>query len=192
MKKVVLFGDSIFNGYRNHHDTNLITTGLQERLGSYAQVQNCSKSGATTVEGLDFLKQIDPNCDLIVIEFGTNDAATAWGITAENYKQNLNLMIKALANKKLIIVGPSAPNPKNSEIDQYYGTERLAKYNQIAQHCAQVHNCDFINLLTAFAQIKKPERYYQSDGQHLTDLGNKLLLDIITPIIMNNLKKLEN
>lgn len=192
MKKIVLFGDSIFNGYRNRRDTNLVTDGLQKRLGNYAQVQNCSKSGATTVEALDFINQIDPTCDLVVIEFGTNDAATAWGITPESYTQNLQQIIKILSAKKLIIVGPSAPNPNNFEINQYYGAERLNRYNQIAQSYAHVNNSDFINLLTAFAQLKKPDLYYQNDGQHLTDLGNTLLLDTITPVIKRNLRQLGN
>lgn len=87
MKKIILFGDSIFNGYRNGQDTNLVTNLFQKSLGNYAQVQNLSKSGATTVEGVDFLEQIPAKYDLIVVEYGNNDAATAWGISPESYKR---------------------------------------------------------------------------------------------------------
>ncbi|MEB3363855.1 hypothetical protein SDC49_09245 [Lactobacillus sp. R2/2] len=33
MKKIVLFGDSLFNGYRAGRDTDVITSGVQKNLG---------------------------------------------------------------------------------------------------------------------------------------------------------------
>ena len=33
MKKIVLFGDSLFNGFRHHRNTDLVRKNLQEKLG---------------------------------------------------------------------------------------------------------------------------------------------------------------
>ena len=87
MKKIILFGDSIFNGYRDGCDTNLVTNLFKKQLNNYTQVENISKSGATTVEGVDYLVQIPAEKDLTVVEYGNNDAATAWGISPENYEK---------------------------------------------------------------------------------------------------------
>jgi len=38
MKKIILFGDSLFNGYRNGQDTDAITSGLQKTLGNSVKV----------------------------------------------------------------------------------------------------------------------------------------------------------
>jgi GDSL-like protein len=111
MKKIILFGDSIFNGYRNGQNTNLVTNLFQQALINYAQVENISKSGATTVEGVDYLEQISPEHDLVVVEYGNNDAATAWGISPESYEKNLAQILSAVG--KAIVVGLCNPNPES-------------------------------------------------------------------------------
>ena len=111
MKKIILFGDSIFNGYRNGQNTNLVTNLFQQALINYAQVENISKSGATTVEGVDYLEQIPPEHDLVVVEYGNNDAATAWGISPESYEKNLTQILSAVG--KAIVVGLCNPNPES-------------------------------------------------------------------------------
>ena len=68
MKKIILFGDSIFNGFRDGQDTDLVTNLFQKELKDYAQVENISKSGATTVEAIDYLHLIPQKRDLVVVE----------------------------------------------------------------------------------------------------------------------------
>lgn len=188
MKKILLFGDSIFNGYRQGRDTALITKGLAKRLGPDYKIANISRTGGTTFEALALLKRVPPNLDLIILEYGSNDASTGWGISPKNYQQNLQTLIKRLSWAKLIIVGPSAPEPDNAEINQFYGAERLKKYNQIAKSCAQAYHLSFLNLLALFSGLSDPSSYYQADGQHLTDKGNDLLLNALAPLIKKNLK----
>lgn len=185
MKKIILFGDSIFNGFRNGQDTNLVTNLFQEKLKNYAQVENISKSGATTVEGVDFLKQITANIDLVVVEYGNNDAATAWGISPENYEQNLTKILDTVG--KSIVIGLCYPDPTNNEINQFYGDKRLDLYNNIAQKAAKRHNAPFVDILTPMRKLKHISTYYQADGQHLTDKGNEFLVNQIVPIIKKEL-----
>lgn len=185
MKKIILFGDSLFNGFRNHHNTTVITAGLNERLNNFAQVDNLSKSGATTVEGLDYLAQLPPDFDLIVIEYGTNDA-TVWGITPENYVKNLQKMIDFCKNRKIIIVGPWKANP-NSETAANFIPENHKKIHKLAKTIAQKNNLLFIDLWKLTDGEKDVDKLYQADGLHLTDYGNQKLLNLITPVIKKTL-----
>lgn len=185
MKKIILFGDSIFNGYRNGRDTDLVTNLFKKELNNYAQVQNLSKSGATTVEGVDFLAQIPAKHDLVVVEYGNNDAATAWGIRPENYKKNLSQILAAVS--KAVVVGLCLPDPNNFEINQYYGDERLNLYNSIAKKVAHKYHAPFVDILPKMRELKDISTYYQADGQHLTDKGNEFLVRQILPIIKKEL-----
>lgn len=185
MKKIILFGDSIFNGFRNGQNTDLVTNLFQKELKNYAQVENISKSGATTVEAVDFLKQIPANADLVIVEFGNNDAATAWGISPKNYKKNLTQILNTIG--KSIVIGLCYPDPTNDEINQFYGDERLDRYNAIAKEVAQKHGSAFVDILSSMRKLKHISTYYQADGQHLTDKGNDFLVNHIVPAIKKEL-----
>ncbi|MDF7672784.1 GDSL-type esterase/lipase family protein [Lactobacillus sp. ESL0701] len=183
MKNIILFGDSLFNGYCNGRDTNLITNGLQKALGSDFHVTNLSQSGATTADGLMRLPLIDEDADLVVLEFGTNDSAATWGVPSNLYAQNLQKMITAIGASRCLLVGPSYPNPKNKTIMQYYTQETLNRYNQIAQKAALEHNIPFIDLIANFSKLPQIGSYYQTDGQHFSDLGNEVLINLVASAI---------
>lgn len=185
MKKIILFGDSVFNGYRDGYDTNLVTNLFKKQLNNYTQVENISKSGATTVEGVDYLVQIPAEKDLTVVEYGNNDAATAWGISPENYERNLGQILDTVG--KSVVVGLCYPDPTNSEINQFYGDERLDLFNSIAKKVAFEHKSPFVDILSAMRKLKHISTYYQADGQHLTDKGNGFLVNQIVPTIKKEL-----
>lgn len=184
MKKIVLFGDSLFNGFSHHRDTNLVTVALQKQLGNSAHVENFSKSGATTVEGLDFITQIPQDADLVVIEYGTNDSSLV-GISSESYQKNLETMLNFFAPIKLIIVGPWQDKFGN----EYTIPKRLEKNRQIAKDLANKYHYPFVDLLEIRNGEKNVDKLYQSDNLHLTDYGNQKLIDLLYPVIK---KELEN
>lgn len=184
MKKIVLFGDSLFNGFRHHRNTDLVRKNLQEKLGKDFDIINLSLSGATTVEGLDYLPQIPADSDLILIEYGTNDSSIV-GISCENYRKNLETMIKFCDPKKVIIVSPWHSKPGvNYTIEQ-----NLQENFASAKKLAQKYNCHFVNLWQITNGKKDIDQYYQNDGLHLTDLGNEQLVKLLITAIK---KKLSN
>ncbi|WEV71047.1 GDSL-type esterase/lipase family protein [Lactobacillus sp. ESL0785] len=187
MQNITLFGDSLFNGYRNHHDTTLITAGLQQILGANFYVNNISQSGATTADGLKRLSLVDEDSDLVVLEFGTNDAASTWGIPSNLYAQNLQKLITAIGAARMIIIGPAYPNPDNSTIMQYYSNESLTCYNQVAQTVAAEHNIPFVDLIANFKHLPNISSYYQADGQHFTTKGNTVLINLVATAINKKL-----
>lgn len=177
MKKILLFGDSLFNGFTNHRNTNIVTASLQEELGKNIHVDNLSKSGATTVEGLDYLKQIKPIYDLIILEYGTNDASI-WGISPKNYQHNLEKMIKYCLFAKVIVTSPWRPCPGSAQVDSFIA-EYLQKDHQIAQALAQKYDLPFIDLWHIYQQVSDVHNLYQADGLHLTKIGNQLLIQLL-------------
>lgn len=69
MKKIILFGDSLFNGYRAGHDTKIVTTGVQKEFADQALISNLSLSGATTAQGKQRLNLIPTDSDIVVLEY---------------------------------------------------------------------------------------------------------------------------
>ena len=114
-----------------------------------------------------------------------NDAATGWGIRPESYERNLNEVLTQVG--KAIVVGLCYPDPTNSEINQFYGDERLDLFNGIAKKVAEKHSAQFVDILPAFRKLKAISTYYQKDGQHLTDKGNEFLVNQIMPAIKKEL-----
>ncbi|GFZ26785.1 SGNH/GDSL hydrolase family protein [Lactobacillus corticis] len=180
MALIVLFGDSLFNSFRNRQDTDLVTKLFQAARPN-DQIQNLSKSGATTEEGLDYAQQIPKNCDLVVFEYGTNDAATDWGLAAKRYAQNLAKLVQPYQTRA-VVAGPCLPDRTNREIMQYYPQDRLGQFNHLAQQTANKFHSPYVDLLAAFAKAE-PSQTYQADGQHLTDYGNQLLVKAFLPAI---------
>ncbi|MBI0121001.1 SGNH/GDSL hydrolase family protein [Lactobacillus sp. M0398] len=190
MKKIILFGDSIFNGYHAGHDTNVITAGVQKNLDADAQIINLSLSGATTAEGKKRLNLIPQDADIVVLEYGTNDMSSDWGISSTAYAQNLDHMVETIGSAKMIIAGPSYEDPNNKDIMQYYNLEDMKVYNQIAADCARKYHIPFINLIANFCQLENLSSYYQEDGQHLTAAGNQILIDLVVAAIKEKLAQM--
>ena len=190
MKKIILFGDSLFNGYRAGRDTNVITSGVQKKLGDNVQIINLSLSGATTTAGIQRLNLIPEEADIVVLEYGTNDMSNSWGISSSNYAANLNHMVQNIGASRMIITGPSYQDPNNKDIMQYYTLKDMETYNQIAADCASKNNIPFINLIAHFSQLANLSSYYQEDGQHFTALGNEILINLVAAAIKQKLAQL--
>ena len=84
-------------------------------------------------------------------------------------------------------MGLCYPDPTNSEINQFYGDERLDLFNSIAKKVAFEHKSPFVDILSAMRKLKHISTYYQADGQHLTDKGNGFLVNQIVPTIKKEL-----
>lgn len=199
MKKIVLYGDSIFNGFQadqsaspynaftSGQDTDLITKSVQKKCGQKAQVINLSQNGITVVEGLANLKRIPSDADLIILELGVNDSAT-WGISQHMFALDLEAIVRQLGPQRCIILGPSRPNPLNHKINIYFDENRLRINNEAARKIAQKYDIPFVNWLKAISSVEEPENYYQRDGLHFTPKGYQLLVDTMWPAIKEKLQ----
>lgn len=178
MKKIILFGDSLFNGFRHHRNTSLVTDSLKKKLGSNFMIENISRSGATTVEGIDFLPKIPRDADLVLLEYGTNDSSIV-GISSANYQNNLETMINFCGPEKVIIVGPWQDKAGNA----YTIPEHLKENRKIAKLLSRKYQRPFIDLLQLRSNKRELNQLYQNDGLHLTDYGNDKLTTILAAAI---------
>ncbi len=199
MKKIILYGDSIFNGFKADKkaspynaftsgvNTDVITKGVQKGVGEAAQVVNLSVNGTTVIDGLNNVKKVPADADIIVIEFGVNDSAT-WGISEKMYQSDLEKMVQALKPERCLIVGPSTPNPLNRKINIYFDANKLRTNNWAAEKIAAKYRIPFINWFKTIRNVTDPEDYYQIDGLHFTDKGYSLLIDSLLPAIKEKLQ----
>lgn len=199
MKKIVLYGDSIFNGFQADYsaspynaftsgqNTDLITKSVQAKCGQQAQVINLSQNGITVCEGLANLKRIPADADLIVLELGVNDSAS-WGISQRMFALDLEAIVRQLGPQRCIILGPSRPNPLNHKINIYFDENSLRINNMAAQKIANKYKVPFVNWLKTISNVKNPEDYYQIDGLHFTTKGYRLLVETMWPAIKEKLQ----
>lgn len=88
---LAVFGDSIMKGVQVQRETkrylaeDFLTDPLENRLG--ISLKNCSKFGYTITRGRDYLtQQMEKglDADLVVLEYGGNDADFRWNEIAED------------------------------------------------------------------------------------------------------------
>lgn len=181
MKKIILYGDSIMAGFSNGHPTDIITAALQEKFPQ-TQIINRSVPGATTSEALDFLslKVTDEDYDLVVLEFGTNDANARLGLRAGAYAYNLQTIIDQIGKKKVILVGP---NYANWDVDPNMAWPRIIQFELVAQQCALANQVPFLDLAKLVRNQEHPRDYLQEDGIHLNRRGNEIFLKQLINLI---------
>ena len=90
-RRLAIFGDSIMKGVQVQQETKryrvedfLSAGALEERLG--ISLMNCSRFGYTVTRGNDLLtRQMEKglNADVVVLEYGGNDADFNWKEVAE-------------------------------------------------------------------------------------------------------------
>lgn len=178
MKKIVLFGDSLFNGFVNHQNTEIVTKNLKMALGKSYQVINLSQSGACSLEALEFLPKIPQDSRLVLIEYGTNDASVI-GIKSSDFEKNLEKIINFVSPKKAIIVSPWQEKSNY----HYLIKENLKRNYQISQKLAQKYHCPFIDLTLIRKNATDLDSLYQADSLHLSQLGNQKLISLLATAI---------
>ncbi|MBA1393283.1 SGNH/GDSL hydrolase family protein, partial [Lactobacillus sp. XV13L] len=183
MIRVTLFGDSLMNGYRQGRDTSLVTAGLQAALGPNYQLVNHSLSGATTADGLERCALVDSQSDLVVVEFGTNDCSATWGISRQQYARNLQQLVDRLGADRLLLVGPSLADINNETIMQDYSVQDIDAYNKTARACAKANGIPFVDLIAQLRADSAGANYYQEDGLHFSDRGNRLFVALLADAI---------
>lgn len=181
MKKVVLFGDSIFNAYDGQKDTDRLTKALAKRLGDAYEVVNISVSGACAQDVLPRVGSL-PACDILVVEYGTNDAAS-WGCSAYDYQEGLESLIKQAQKvtgaSDTLVLAPSMPDLMNPEMAAAYSLEKLDEYVDIAQRDAGKTNSFFFDLTHKMEKLKDLPSFMIADGLHYSETGISWLADVL-------------
>lgn len=178
MTKIILFGDSITAGYENGLTDFRVNEGIEEKFPD-VEVINAGIPGDNTNGAVarvqDHVVKYQPN--IVVIFFGANDAAIHSGVSVSDYQQNLELLIKMIGSKKVILIG----GPFALQEDKY-GLDRPLKnieaFSQVAEVVAKENQVPFVNILEEMLS-RNPEELLQDDGLHFSDQGYALLIKLI-------------
>lgn len=183
-QNILAFGDSLTAGYGLNPGEGF-TDQLERKLTSEQQnitVINAGVSGDTSSGGLsrlEWLLDSTENIDLVILALGANDALR--GIKPEITRQNVDKMVGILNSRKIpvLLVGMIAP----PNLGQVYGN----KFNSIYPDIAKKYDVPLYPFfLDGVAGIRELN---QSDLMHPNPLGVKLIVEKITPYVLESLNR---
>lgn len=186
--KVVIFGDSITNGYDalNHTSSPI----LKETTEHSAHHQHLKLSvvlqgmnGQTTREGL---KRVEEVCavqaDKVLLFFGANDAAAHHKMAAVDFLTNLSNLTEKIGAEKVVLLTPPWHDDRFDKLRR--SNKRLQEFRKQVLRVAQDYNLPVIDVFTAM-QVDEPVKWLQSDGLHFSRLGYEKLGRLIVNNLVN-------
>ena len=126
------------------------------------EVVNISVSGACAQDVLPRVSSL-PACDILVVEYGTNDAAS-WGCSAYDYQEGLESLIKQAqkVTGMAFRLAPSMPDLTNWRMCRPYPPTKLDGTIDIAQRDAGKTNSFFFDLTHKMEKLKDlPSSHYK-------------------------------
>lgn len=186
MAKIILFGDSILGGYTNGQMTSKITNLIKQAFPT-DKIVNASMAGATTDRALGNVNRrvMREHPDVVVLNFGVNDAGLKLAMSAGRYNNNLNILVEKIGAKRVIIVSPSLTNWRVAS-DQSW--PRILQFELVTEHVAKHYQTPYLNLAELMQQQENVLELLQPDGIHLTDKGINLFIKNLVPLIKQKLE----
>lgn len=175
--KIVLYGDSILA----YLDKKKITS-LEQAVSHETIVYNCSTGGFNTGDALnraEFISKL--SADIFVLSFGLNDSAPWKQVSLDEFKENLEKMIKIFGSEKVVFMAPPLIDEDKQEGDEKRTNSLLLEYINVTKQIAESNNCRFVDINPALETAT--EEIHIEDGVHLTDLGNKIMLKTLGDIL---------
>lgn len=173
---VVGFGDSLMSGFELPVQDSF-TAQLEKALkdkGVNVTIANAGVAGETTTDGLSRLEwSIPDGTDLVILEFGANDALR--GISPQISEKNLADIIEKLKqrNVQVILAGMLAPPNMGDDYEK--------KFNAIFPRLAAKYN---VPLYPFFMEGVATEKSLQlEDGMHPNAQGVAKMVEGFMPVI---------
>ena len=179
---VLTFGDSLTAGYGLPRADGFVAQ-LQAALkqsGKTVRVKNGSVSGDTTSSGRARLAWIlNEDVDLVIVELGANDALL--GISPRVTRNNLGAILVELKRRKIPVLLAGMLAPPN------WGPNYSQAFNSIYPDLAKLHGAKlypfFLDGVAAKSHLN------QSDGIHPNANGVRVIVDALTPYVINLLDR---
>jgi len=178
---VLVLGDSLVAGYNLAPEMGF-PEQLDRKLAEENQpvsMINAGVSGDTTAGGLARLDWVlTDEIDLLIITLGANDALR--GLSPDEARANLAQIIEAAQQKgaRVLLTGMMAPR----NLGEDYAAEFDAIYPNLAKRYGTAFYPFFLDGVAANPTLN------QSDGIHPTEEGITLIVDKITPTVLDALK----
>lgn len=171
-------------------------------------IKNKGVAGNTTSNLLNRLKEdvLNEKPDLVILMVGTNDMLNSKKfVSYEDYKSNLNKIVKRIKNKKTQVLLMSPPTVDSVYLHMRHDKKlftdspniKLQKIKHIIEQVAQTNETLFVDINKAFKIKKLPihnqDNYIintknsnKKDGVHLTALGYKFIAENIYQYLQEN------
>ena len=179
---VLTFGDSLTAGYglpRADGFVAQLQAALKQSVKA-VRVKNGSVSGDTTSSGRARLAWIlNEDVDLVIVELGANDAL--FGIPPRVTRKNLGAILVELKRRKIPVLLAGMLAPPN------WGPNYSQAFNSIYPDLAKLHGAKlypfFLDGVAAKSHLN------QSDGIHPNANGVRVIVDALTPYVINLLDR---
>lgn len=172
MKKLVLFGDSLFAQVGKHR-----VIMFEKALPGY-DVYNCAVGGWDTndcVAKAPYISKLAP--DALVISLGTNDAAPWKQVPLEKFKENIPKIFEAFNSSKIIYFLPTPVDEvKIANSDAKRSIKDIKEYHDAAKAVCEAHGVDYIDSFTIFKPLlDSGQEYHIEDGVHFNDFAYEII-----------------
>ncbi len=211
--KIVSFGDSTT---ATRGELIIYSHVLEKELtinDKKVKVINSGIGGNNTNQAIKrFQKDVlDHHPDLVIIQFGINDAAvdvhqdppaTKSRVSKKEYKNNLTEIVRKLKSQdiKVILMTPN-PCRWTKILKEYYGKPPyeiddpdgfnviLKDYAEIVRGISKSEKCSFIDIYKRFQDYEKMEGKsmddFLLDGMHPNEQGHKMVADLLMKMILH-------
>jgi len=180
MKKLVLFGDSLFAQAGKHR-----VIMFEQALPGY-DVYNCAVGGWDTndcVSKAPYISKLKP--DVLVISLGTNDAAPWKQVPLEKFKENIPKIFNAFSASKVVYFLPTPVDEvKIANTDKNRSIKGIKEYHDAAKEVCEAHGVAYINSFEIFQPLlDSGKEYHIEDGVHFNDLAYKIITNELASIL---------
>lgn len=180
MKKLILFGDSLF---AQAGKSRVIM--FEQALPGY-DVYNCAVGGWDTndcVAKSPYVAKLEP--DVLVISLGTNDASPWKQVPIGCFKKNISEIFKNFKGSRVIyFLPPPVDEVKIANTDKKRSIAGIKEYHDAAKSVCAANNVEFIDSFAVFKSLlDSGKEYHIEDGVHLNDLAYEMISNKLASIL---------
>ena len=180
MKKLVLFGDSLFAQAGKHR-----LLMLEQALPGY-DVYNCAVGGWDTndcVGKAPYIAKLEP--DVLVISLGTNDAAPWKQVPLEKFKENIPKIFNSFSKAKIVYFLPAPVDEvKIANTDTRRSIKGIKEYHDAAREVCEAQGIAYINSFAVFKPfLDSGKDYHVEDGVHFNDFAYEIIAGELAKIL---------
>ena len=181
MKKLVLYGDSLFGQISKSR-----TAILEGFIGDY-DIYNCATNGWNTDDCLKkapYISKLEP--DLLVVSLGTNDAAPYKLVPIERFADNIPKILAYFPKSKVIyFLPPPVDENKTKLVGKALKNSDIKPYHDKAKQICEELGIAHIDSFSVFKPlIDGGEDYHIEDGIHLTDRAYEIIAKELSKLLV--------
>lgn len=180
MKKLVLFGDSLFAQVGK---PRLLM--LEQALPGY-DIYNFAVGGWDTndcVAKAPYISKLKP--DVLILSLGTNDAAPWKQVPLEKFNENIPKIFNTFSKAKIIYFLPTpVDEAKLPSTGARRSVKGIKEYHDAALKICEAHGIAYINSFAIFKPfLDSGKEYHIEDGVHFNDFAYETISGELAKIL---------